>query len=109
MPKAFTKHAAARPAVRASMPTASTMPTATSGRGLAMPGRSDWKSSHSLTKPLSGGSPAMASAPTRKSGAVHGMLRTSPPRRFMFHVPVAWATAPAARKSSPLNAAWLSA
>ena len=37
------------------------------------PRRSDWKTSHSLAKPLRSGSPAMAAEPSRKSAAVRGM------------------------------------
>ena len=107
MPKALTKQAAQSPAVRASMPSDSTISTATRGDGAPMPGRSDWKSSHSETKPLSGGSPEMAAEPTRKSAAVHGMPRIRPPRRFMSRMPVAWSTAPAPRKRRPLKTAWL--
>ena len=59
MPKALTNVAAARPPVRASAPTPSVRSTATDARELATPGRNDWKSSHSLTNPLNGGSAAM--------------------------------------------------
>ena len=109
IPKHFTKAAAARPAVSASMPSASTMSTAISGEATPIPGSSAWKSSHSLKKPFSGGSPAIATAPTRKQGPVHGIRWMSPPCRFMFRVEVAWTTEPAPRKSSPLKAAWLRA
>ena len=70
---------------------------------------SAWNVSHSLTKPLSGGSAAMATAPTRKHAAVHGMRFISPPSASMLRVPVACSTAPAPRKSRLLNAAWLTA
>ena len=85
------------------------MSGATRGTGLPMPGKSDWKSSHSLTKPFSGGSPAMASEPVKKQRAVQGSPRIRPPSRFMSRVCVAWRTDPAPRNSSPLNAAWFSA
>src|SRR6185369_1708083 len=78
IPKALTNPAAASPAVSASTLTASVMSGATIGARLSMPGSSDWKRSHSLTKPFSGGSPAMARAPTRKKAAVQGRPRMRP-------------------------------
>jgi hypothetical protein len=68
--------------------------------------RSAWKVSHSLTKPLSGGSAAMAAEPTKKAAAVHGIRLTRPPSASRSRVPVACITAPAAMKSRLLNAAW---
>ena len=62
--------------------------------------------SHSETKPFSGGSPLIATAPTRKRSAVRGIARASPPRRSMSRVPQACTTAPAPRKSSALKSAW---
>ena len=109
MPNALTKPAAASPAVSASAPTASVMTGATSGAGLPIAGSSDWNSSHSLTKPLSGGRPAMARLPTRKQAAVHGSRRMSPPRRFMSRRPVACTTEPAPRNSRLLKTVWFSA
>ncbi len=109
IPKAFANAAAARPAVRASIPRAKTISTATIGEATPMPGRSDWKSSHSLKNPFSGGRPEIATAPSRKHGPVQGRRRMSPPCRFMLRVPVAWSTEPAPRNSNPLNAAWFSA
>ena len=48
----------------------------------------------------------MAAAPTRKSPAVQGMARASPPSRSTSRVPVACCTDPAPRKSSDLKSAW---
>ena len=59
--------------------------------------------SHSLTKPLSGGSPLMAAAPSANRPAVHGIARHSPPNRLISPVPVACSTDPAPRNSRPLN------
>src|SRR5439155_355379 len=67
---------------------------------------SAWNMSHSLTKPLSGGNPAIATAPTRKQAAVHGWRLISPPSASMSRVPVPCRTPPAAMKSRLLNAAW---
>ena len=64
------------------------------------------KTSHSLTKPLSGGSPEIAAAPSANSPAVHGIVRHSPPRRLISLVPVACSTEPAPKKSSDLNNPW---
>ena len=44
--------------------------------------------SHSLTKPLNGGSAAMDSVPTRKPSAVSGIHLIKPPSRSMSRVPV---------------------
>ena len=43
--------------------------------------RSDWSVSHSDAKPFSGGSPAIAIAPTRKAPPVQGIRCRRPPRR----------------------------
>ena len=61
---------------------------------------------NSLTKPLSGGRPQMATAPTRKQSAVHGIALARPPRWSISRVCVAWITEPALRKSRALNSAW---
>ena len=62
-----------------------------------------WNSSHSETKPLSGGKAEAASAPTRKKAAVRGMRWMRPPSPSRSRRPVACSTAPAPRKSSDLN------
>jgi hypothetical protein len=105
-PKAFTKQAAARPPVRASIAADNTTrrPVGPWNR-LAAPSRA-WKVSHSLTNPLSGGRPEMAMAPSRNSPAVHGMRRASPPSSSMLWTWVRLMTLPAPRKSRPLKAAW---
>ena len=71
--------------------------------------KNDWKIINSLTKPLNGGSAAIAIEPIRKMAAVRGMSLIKPPMRSMFLVPVAWATDPAVMKSRLLNSAWLMA
>ena len=107
MPKALTKQAAARPLVSASIPTATGISTANSGLGMLKPASSDWKTSHSETKPLSGGSAEIAAEPIRKKSAVQGMRLISPPISSILRVCVACSTEPAPRKSSPLKLAWL--
>ena len=64
--------------------------------------------SHSEAKPFSGGSPAIANAPTRNAPPVHGMRRSSPPSRSSSSEPTAFSNAPAPRNSSALKTAWLS-
>ena len=50
------------------MPSASTISTAISGAATPMPGSRAWKSSHSLKKPFSGGSPAIANSADQEAG-----------------------------------------
>ncbi len=104
MPKALTNPAAARPPVKASEPTATVISAATTGCEMLTPGRSDWNKSHSPTKPFSGGSPAIATAPIRKNNAVHGIRLINPPIRFISRVWVACRTEPAPINISPLKA-----
>ena len=61
-----------------------------------------------LQKPANGGTPASAPRPTTVHQNVTGMLRRSPPISDISVVPTAWITAPAARNSSALKAAWVS-
>ena len=61
---------------------------------------------NSLTKPFNGGRPQMATAPTRKQSAVHGIVLARPPRWSISRVCVAWMTEPALRNSSALKSAW---
>ncbi len=105
MPNAFTKQAMASPLVsaRPAIPRAKTR--LSSARSILRFCSRAWNVSHSLTKPLSGGSAAMAAEPTRKAAAVHGMRLISPPIASMFRVPVACRTAPAPRKRRALKAA----
>ena len=69
---------------------------------------SDWSVSHSDANPFSGGSPAIAIAPTRNAPPVHGIRRSRPPSRSISSEPAARSNAPAPRNSSPLKTAWLS-
>ncbi len=75
MPVTFTKQASVSAIVRARTPTASrATDRANGGRSTAPPVPiSDWNVSHSLEKPLSGGSPLIAAAPTPQSSAVSGI------------------------------------
>ena len=84
MPKALTKQAAARPLVSASMPTATGINTATSGTGMLTPPSSDWKTSHSEAKPLSGGRAEMAAEPIREEQRRPGHSLDQP--AHLFHV-----------------------
>ena len=107
MPNALTKQKAASPPVRARRPAAATPPMP-AVKPRVVNASSDWKVSHSLTKPLSGGSAEIAAAPTRKVAAVQGMRWINPPSASRSRVWVACCTAPAPRNSSALNTAWLS-
>ncbi len=75
--------------------------------GIWSANRNDCSSSHSETKPLSGGSPARASAPMSESQATQGMRWMSPPRRPRLRSPVACSTAPVPRNSRLFIIAWL--
>ena len=92
IPKALTKQAAAVPLVSASKPTATGITTTTSGTGILTPPSSDWKTSHSDAKPLSGGRAEMAAAPIRKNSAVQGIRLISPPISSMLRA--GWRAAP---------------
>ena len=107
MPKALTKQAAASAVVRPSRapPIGKASRTKVS-LDVWKPSSSDWKTSHSLTKPFRKGSPEMAMAPSRKNPAVHGIRRARPPMCSIWRVPQAATTPPAPRKSRPLNRAW---
>ena len=61
--------------------------------------------SHSLVKPLSPGSAAMAAAPTTMSPPVIGHRRSSPPIASASREWTRWAAAPYPRNSSDLNRA----
>ena len=61
-----------------------------------------------LKNPDSGGSPASAPSPIVIDQNVTGIAARSPPIRVIRLLPTAWMTAPAARNSSALNAAWVS-
>ena len=106
-PLALTKANAASAAVaaRPAAATAAARPTPSDGPKAA------WTSacsvSHSEAKPFSGGTPAIASAPTRKAPPVQGIRRSRPPRRSRSSEPTARSKLPAARNSSALKTAWL--
>ena len=107
MPNALTKQAAARAVVRPrSAPPIGKASRTKVSLDVWKPSRSDWNTSHSLTKPFRKGRPEMAMAPSRKKPAVHGIRRARPPMCSIWRVPVAATTPPAPRKSSPLKRAW---
>ncbi len=60
-----------------------------------------------LQKPFSGGTPAIDSEPMAEVAAVSGMRLARPPILSRERVPVDCSIAPAFRKSSDLNRAWL--
>ena len=107
MPNALTKQAAASAVVSASSAPADRKQKVDErlGRAARSRYRNAWNVSHSLAKPLSGGRPEIAIAPTRKNSAVHGIRRSRPPNCSICRVPVAITTPPAPRNSSPLNTA----
>ena len=78
MPAALTKVSAVSPPVRASTPTPMGMATAMAGFDEGRPCSMAWSSSHSLTKPHSGGRAAMARPPTRKIEPVTGIRAQQP-------------------------------
>ena len=61
-----------------------------------------------LKKPLKGGSPPNARAPTVKQNAVAGILPARPPISRMSSLSMAWLTLPALRKSIAFAKAWAS-
>src|SRR3989344_4116344 len=105
VPNALTKHAAARPPVRAREAALARKIIFEKTGSAAMPAKRLWKVSHSLTKPLNGGRPEMETAPMRKKAAVHGMTLMRPPYSSILRVCVAWTTDPAERKRSDLKSA----
>ena len=107
MPNAFTNAAAVRPPVSASAATPASSMAAVAAPCAEKPRSRPCSSSHSLAKPLNGGSAQIDSAPIPNSAAVTGMRRASPPRLSRSRVPVARWTEPAARNRHPLNAEWL--
>ena len=56
-------------------------------------------------KPLSGGRPQIATAPSVNRAADHGSIRPNPPSRSMSRVPAACTTTPADRNRSDLKIA----
>ncbi len=98
------KTASAAVAARAASAIAPAVPSAISPYAVTC--RRAWSVSHSEANPLSGGSPAIAIAPTRNAPPVHGMRRSRPPRRSSSSEPTALSNAPAPRKRSALKIAW---
>ena len=76
------------------------------GLGISPVKRSPCRRSHSETKPLDGGSPALAITPTSEVTATHGMNRMRPPSFPRFLSWVAWSTEPVPRKRRLLKTAW---
>ena len=88
---ALTNVAAVNPPVRASTPTPSGMATWTAVSAEGSPWSRLWRSSHSLTKPHSGGRAQMARPATMNTGA----LLRQPPHQATEAVQVAQARSPA--------------
>src|ERR1035437_4935611 len=61
-----------------------------------------------LQNPLSGGKPAIASAPRRKQALVIGICFLSPPSSLIRRTPVAYITPPTDLNRRDLKSAWLS-
>ena len=78
-----------------------------SGTGRPVVNRKLCSSSHSDTKPPSGGNPALASTPSSVSQPTHGMVRIRPPSFPRLRSEVACSTLPVPRKSRLLKQAWL--
>jgi len=104
-PQTFTKHASAKAPVTPNKIAAGMAAHAEVPRP-SVASTSPRNTSHSLTKPLSGGSPQMATAPSANNPAVHGIGRHKPPRRLISRVPVACNTEPAPKNNSALNKPW---
>src|SRR6266568_9666016 len=77
--------------------------------GICGVNKKDCKSSHSDTKPLNGGKPAMESVQMSARLAAQGMRRIKPPSFPRLRVFVACKTEPVTRKSKLLKDGWLSA
>jgi hypothetical protein len=105
-PSTLVKQASASPPISAS-PAAATLATRSAVAASPLRNRA-WKTSHSLTKPLSGGRPTIAAEPTRNAAAVSGIRRPRPPSRSSARVPVARTTAPAPMRRRLVNSAWFS-
>ena len=103
---ALTKVAAVNPPVRASTPTPSGMATWIAVSPEGSPWSRLWRSSHSLTKPHSGGRAQMARPATMNTGALSGSRLTRPPSRSRSRNPVACWSELAERNSEPLKTAW---
>ena len=103
---ALTKVAAVNPPVRASTATPSGMATSMAVSPEGSPWSRLWRSSHSLTKPHSGGRAQMARPATMNTGALRGSRFTRPPSRSRSRSPVACWSELAERNSEPLNTAW---
>jgi hypothetical protein len=79
VPTALTNVAAASPAVSATAATAAGIASCSTGTDRPARTRA-WSNTHSLTKPLKGGRPMIATPPTANRAAVAGIRRVSPPR-----------------------------
>ena len=84
---ALTKVAAVSPPVRASTATPSGMATSIAVSAEGSPWSRLWSSSHSLTKPHSGGRAQMARPATMNTGALRGSRLTRPPSRSRSRSP----------------------
>ena len=102
MAKTLAKQVTARPAVRAKSAPEIANTTLIGVDESTAERRIVCSVSHSLTKPLKGGSADIDRTPTRKKALVHGMHRTMPPRRSRSRVPAPASTAPVPTKSSAL-------
>ena len=106
IPKAFTKHAAARALVSAKTAKATMRINSRNGLAKAADWKNAWKIMSSLTKPLKGGSAEIETAPIRNSSAVVGIRLINPPISSMFRVSVAFTMEPEVMKRRLLKMAW---
>ena len=100
-PTTFTKQSTASAAVAASAPSASAPVRPAATPPFAGTASSDWSVSHSDANPFSGGSPAIAIAPTRKAPPVQGIRWRRPPRRSISSEPAALERARAEERGGP--------
>ena len=86
IPNAFTKHAAASPPVNVRQAAPKMKILFINIEEVAIPLKRLWNVSHSLTNPLNGGRPEIATAPTKKNIAVYGISFMSPPYSSILRV-----------------------
>ena len=104
-PTTLTKQKTASAAVAASAAAASAPWAVSAAVPICARCTSDCRVSHSDAKPLKGGTPAMAIAPTRKAVPVNGMVRSNPPSPSRSRVPTCLWNEPAHKNNSDLKSA----
>ena len=102
-PMTFTKQNSASAAVAASASGRERPGERDAERPVNATCSSDCSVSHSEANPFSGGSPAIAIAPIGNAPPVHGIRRSSPPRRSSSRLPTALAERPGAEEQQRLE------